>query len=425
MTWLALLCLAATPEPVTIVSAHRLVEPRTGALVSPAVVVVRGARIEAISPKSLPADARRVELGDVTLLPGFIDAHTHLLSLEHLSEDPTDALVVLKDPATRALFGARNARALLEAGFTSVRDVGNSGVNGDVALREAIRAGWVPGPRVTACTRALAPIGGQLASPAPQALQRLVAGEYVEVTGVDQARAAVRRAKLDGADCIKVIVENESGPSLSVEELAAIVGEATASKLKVAAHATSDAAVRRAVEAGVASVEHGYQASDETLAMMAKKKVVLVPTDWPLADLLQLKLAGLPTAEAERRSIFEALRSGSRRRLEKASAAGVEIVFGSDDYVVLPNLDRGQATRHVFRAYVEAGLTPLQVLRAATWNAARLLGTEARVGSLEAGKLADLVAVTGDPLKDSAALEQVRWVMKGGVEINASSTSLR
>lgn len=411
----SLLCAAADagtpPGPLIAVSAARMLDVRTGALVPEAVVLVRAGRIEAAGTRlAVPPSAERLELGDVTLLPGLIDTHAHLLHLERLGADVSDTVDALKRPESRALLGAAHARSLLEAGFTTVRDVGNSGRGGDAALRDAISAGWVAGPRIIASTRALAPVGGQSERGVSAVLQALVPQEYLEVTGPAEARRAVRQAILDGADCIKVIVEGGTAASLGADELAAIVTEAHGAGLKVAAHAIATPAATRAVLAGVDSIEHGYALDDGVLKLMAAKQVFLVPTDWTMDDYARMRVAGLPEDADARAGIFNHLHVLAHDRLRRALRLKVPIAFGSDNYVFAGE-ERGPSTARVARAYAAAGMSPSAVVRSATLDAARLLGLERDLGSVEPGKRADLAACTG-PL--DGCLEHVRWVMKGG-----------
>ncbi|MBF5043391.1 amidohydrolase family protein [Aggregicoccus sp. 17bor-14] len=406
---------AAAPGRLAL-RAARLFDGRSDRVLPNAVVLVEGARIRAVGTGlPIPAGTRIIDLGDVTLLPGLIDAHSHLLLEVGPEEggDPLLATVAQRSTAERALLGAKLGREMLEAGVTTVRDVGNSGVNGDVALRNAIGRGWVQGPRISACTRALAPHGGQLPALQPAA-QSLVEQEYVTVSGVEEARRAVRQAIVDGADCIKVIVDN-GHTLLSLEELKVIVEEAHRMKRPVATHTTTEESARLAVQAGVDSIEHGYVLPEDVLGPMARKHIFLVPTDGP-AEVCDSLAA--PTGDAQRqRARQERCKQAFARahdRLRRAVAAGVRIAAGSDLYDVRPGLTRGQASVRWITAYAEAGLRPVDILRAATLNAAELLRVQDQVGSLEPDKLADLVAVAGDPLKDIRALEQVRLVVKDG-----------
>ncbi|WP_342377455.1 amidohydrolase family protein [Myxococcus stipitatus] len=414
---------AAEPELVA-VRAARLFDGRSAKLLTDAVVLVQGQRIQAVgSSLPVPKGARVLDLGDVTLLPGLIDAHSHLLT-NLMTGQGNEALslelhVARRSTAERALLGAKLGREVLEAGVTTVRDLGNSGVNGDVALRDAIQRGWVVGPRVSACTRALAPVGGQfqrLQGP----VQGLIEQEYVTVTGVEEARRAVRQAVYDGADCIKVIVDNGHNV-FAMDELKAIVEEAHRGNHPVAAHTTRDESIRVAVEAGVDSIEHAYSLPDDVLAPMARKRIFLVPTDGPLDEC---EAFGADARDAETRLAMKArcqkFVTKGHERLRRAVAAGVRVAAGSDVYVEVSGRTRGEATVRYLSAYGEAGLPPVDVLRAATANAAELLRMQDRVGTLEAGKLADVVAVSGNPLKDLTVLRQVRFVMKGGQVVVAA-----
>lgn len=405
---------APPPEPTRLaVRAARLLDGKSATPMPNAVVLVEGANIKAVgSNLPIPEGTRVIDLGDVTLLPGLIDVHSHLL----LEVTPTTTS--LFDPvarlstAERALLGAKLGREMLEAGITSVRDLGNSGVSGDVALRNAINRGWVTGPRLLACTRALAPPGGQF-GPLQPAAQGLIEQEYVTVSGAENARRAVRQAIADGADCIKVIADN--GPlQLSPEELRAIVEEAHLQKRKVAVHATHEQSTRNAAEAGADSIEHGYTIADDTLKLMARKHLFLVPTDTTLEQCTGF--AGAATTERERRLVAGCMRyiPRTQERLRRAVAAGVPLASGSDEYMTRPGMTRGGASLQVLLAYAEAGLKPVDVLRMATVNAAELLGLKDTVGTLEPQKFADLIAVKGDPLKDVGALLRVQFVMKGG-----------
>ena len=279
---------------------------------------------------------------------------------------------------------------------------------------DAINAGWVTGPRIRASTRALSAAGGQFGPLQPET-QKLIEQEYAVVSTVAEARRAVRQAFYDGADLIKVIVN--TGPRVvSLDEMKAIVEEARRVNRTVAAHAIGDTATRIAAEAGVTSIEHAYTVPDDVLRMMAQKGIYLVATDYPAEFYVEGLGPSNLTPEQKRQQLAGAQQfaKGNAERLMRAVKAGVKVAFGSDEYYDTPGKTRGQASLLTLQAYQEAGMSPLEVLRTATVNAAALLGWADRVGSIEAGKLADIVAVEGDPLKDVKDLQRVKFVMKGG-----------
>jgi imidazolonepropionase-like amidohydrolase len=404
------------PTKTLAVRAGRMLDVKSGMVVTDAVILIENGRIAAAGSKlAIPAGAEVIDLGGAMVLPGLIDSHTHLLmnyNDQLGGDDPNMILTVTQmSTARRALLGAKMGLEDLEAGITVVRDLGNSGVNGDVALRDAIRSGWVAGPRVFASTRALSPAGGQFGSVSTDT-QKIIEQEYVVVSGVEEARRAVRQAFYDGADLIKVIVST-GARSFSLEELKVIVEEAHRVGRKVSAHAIGDNATRIAAEAGVDSIEHAYVVPDDVLRMMAAKKIFLVPTDFPAEYYLSSNLP--PEQKQQQLEGIKGFTGGSRSRLSRAVKAGVRIAAGSDSYYAKEGLTRGQTSLLMFRAYAEAGMTPLEIIRAATINGSDLLaGERSLFGSIEKGKFADLIAVTGDPLKDITELEHVRFVMKGG-----------
>lgn len=396
----------STPGEKSIaIKAAKLLDVKTGKIVDNPVVLIQNGSILAVGTNlTIPEKYQIINVGASTLLPGLIDCHTHLLHYTDDSHPDVLTETSRKSTAERALMGTVLAKAMLQAGFTTVRDLGNSGYNGDVALRNAINLGYVTGPRMLVSTRALAPIGGQFERLTTRALN-MVEEEYVEIVGVNEARKAVRQAIYDGANCIKVIA-NAMNQYLSLEELKAIVEEAHRSGIKVAAHATGGPAILNCINAGVDSIEHGYDLTDEELKKMAARQIFLVPTDEP----------NIPDQQ---------------KRLNRAFKAGVPIAAGADWYSnrqlggknstgVNPLLLRGENSKIIFKAYVQAGMTPLQALQTGTLHAGKLLSYTDRYGHvvtpgvIEKGKPADIIAVQGDILKDIAVLDNVGFVMKEG-----------
>ena len=404
--------LAQAGTSVLLVADHVL-DVQSGTLLDHKAVLEINGKVDRIAPLAeihAPIDAKRVEFPPgTTLMPGLIDAHTHLLQSFDPKLGGDDPAQVLEDAeqttARRALLGAKNAREDLFAGITTVRDVGNSGVNGDVALKYAIRKGWVQGPRMLVSTRAIAPIGGQFPGLAPEA-KALIDLEYAVITGPEQARTAVRQALYDGADCIKVIVDTDFN-TLHVDEIKAIVDEAHRLGRKVAAHATGELGISTAISAGVDSIEHGYHASAASLKRMAEQHIFLTPTDLPMDSEVFTDRSG------PRQNLIDFTES-NKKRLARAMALGVPIAFGSDQYDDVSGKTRGQASLEILTSYVRSGMSPIQIIRSATLNAAVLLGLDQEIGSLEVGKTADIIAVPGNPLLDPLLLQRVGFVMKAG-----------
>jgi imidazolonepropionase-like amidohydrolase len=404
---------APSPAPVTVLKAAHLFDGRSGQLVEGGVVVVQGARILSIGAASVPAGAKTIDLGDATLLPGFIDSHVHLSS--ELGKDFYKGFYtgMLRFPVEQAHYAALYARRTLEAGFTTVRNVG-AGDFVDIGLRNAINAGIVSGPRMISAGHSIGSTGGHCDnSPFPPAVVKPSGPIEGVCNGPEECRAAVRYQMKWGADVIKICasggVLSESDPvdvpQLTPAELAAIMSEAHAWKRKVAAHSHGDVAARLAVEAGVDSIEHGSFLTESTLQLMKQKGVYLVPTRLAVYWVNQ-QADNLPPVIAEK------ARAAARAHGDMFKAAlriGVPMAFGTDSGVS----PHGMNARE-FALLVELGMTPAQALLSGTREAARLLGVDGEVGTLEAGKFADVVAVPGNPLSDITTTERPVFVMKHG-----------
>ena len=394
-----------------VVHAGHVLDVKTGNTLNDQVIVIEGDKIVSVGPaSSAKADpgAETVNLPNATVLPGLIDSHTHLsFEPKNLGYESLGVSV-----PREALSGAKNARVTLLAGFTTVRNVGASGYS-DIALRDAINDGDIPGPRILASGPALGITGGHCD-------ENLLAPEFHAVgdgvaDGVDAVRHKVREDIKYGSDVIKIcatggVMSKGDDPNASQytrEEMKAIVEEAHRLGRKVAAHAHGAEGVIWASEAGVDSIEHGHLMNDDSIATLKKNGTYVVPTLY-LMDWNRENLAKRNAPDFVVRKMKEVSAVG-QNNLKKAFAAGVKVAFGTDAAVYPHGLNA-----HEFAVYVRLGMTPLQAIQTATVNASDLLGWSSKVGTLEPGKFADLIAVDGDPLKDVTTLEKVRFVMKGG-----------
>jgi imidazolonepropionase-like amidohydrolase len=422
---------AQSAAPISLVRAGRLLDPRTGNVLSPAAVLIENGKIKEVgSPARIqadaPAGAKVIDLGSATLLPGLIDSHTHLLldvvvppeaeSARRLNGDfaPALLLAIVESPSKRVLLGAQLAREDLESGFTTVRNLGHSGIDGDVALRDAIKAGRVPGPRILGSGRKLITPGSYLQSLNPALAESIMQQEFHRIEGPDAARQAVRENVFHDVDVIKVTVDDD----LTVAEMTAIVEEAHRQHLKVAAHAVSAGSIQTAIDGGTDSIEHGNDVTDEQLKQMREKGIFfdITPTFWGsfFTKIAEPSIVMSPARKSELAA------SDDRRRQKVASftqrilKSGVKFAAGSDMCWFYPGKTRGQASATMFAHLHDAGMPPLDILRAVTTSAAEMLGWQDRVGGVEPGKFADFIAVAGDPIADITELERVRFVMKDG-----------
>jgi imidazolonepropionase-like amidohydrolase len=396
---------------------QHVLDVTTGQLLVDRAVVVEGERIAAvIGVPDLPSDVPVRDLPGHTVLPGLVDCHSHQIGEEDSGHGYTELLT--RTGAQEAMSGVRNARDTLRAGFTSVRDVGTYRAFVDVALRDAIDAGWTPGPRMMVAGAYVSSTGGggDISGLAPD-VEPLVPPEFrVGIADTaDDVRRVVRRILYGGADLVKLIatgaVMSDNGnpgvPELTEDQIRAAVDEAALHGAHVAAHAHGAEGIKRAIRGGVHSIEHGSLMDDEGVAMMAELGT------WLVADIY----GGDYIAEVGRRDGWKAdvLRKNDettltqRAAFEKCVAAGVNIAYGTDSGIYPHRYAARQLAYHV-----RHGQTPHDAIRAATTRAAELMGWQDRIGRLEPGLYADLIAVAGDPLQDIRLLEDVRFVMKGG-----------
>jgi imidazolonepropionase-like amidohydrolase len=403
----------STPAPAAVaVKAGRILDVRTGRYLESQIVWIEGDRIKQVGTAAtlssqLPKDAKIIDLSSATILPGLIDCHTHL-TMSPSTLGPAHLRVSVP---RSALMGAKHARLTLEAGFTTVRNVAADGYS-DIALRDAINAGDVPGPRMLVSGPALSITGGH-------GDENFLAPEFhASGDGVADGINVVRKVRENikyGADLIKFmatggVLSEGDNPVLeqySPEEMHLIVATAHGLGRKVAAHAHGALGIKSAVEAGVDSIEHGSYIDEEDIQLMKERGTYLVPTlylgDWLMANYHSLGLTESMIAKAKK-----VLRERDEN-IKRAFREDVKVAFGTDAAVYPHGMNA-----HEFAVMVRFGLSPLQSIQAATVNAADLLGWSDRVGTLEPGKFADLIAVNGDPLADVSVLENVKFVMKGG-----------
>lgn len=412
--FLMALCAAVAQAQVTAIKAGRLIDTSRGTVLTNQIILVEGSKIKAVgSNLPIPAGATVIDLSSMTVLPGLIDCHTHLVA----DTSDLDPLSAIKRSAAQAAFSSiPNARKTLEAGFTTVRDVGTFRAFVDLALRDAIARGVVEGPRVFAAGAYVTISGGAgtlngLAPDIelPKELRLGVAD------GADQVRQRVREIAVQGADLIKVlatgaVLTHSSLPGaeeFTYEELRAAVEEASKRGLKVAAHAHGAQGIKNAVRAGVASIEHGSFLDDEGIALMKERGAYLVADiyndDFILGEGAR---QGMPKDFLEKEAQLGQIQ---RENFRKAVQAGVKIAFGTDAGVY-PHGNNAEQ----FVYMVKYGMTPMQAIQSATISAAELIGKLREFGSIDPGKFADIIAVRGDPLDTIATLKHVSFVMKEG-----------
>src|SRR5436190_4502392 len=422
---------AEAPVFNALIKAGRLLDPRSGNVLSPAAVLIENGKIKEVGPPPkvlthAPGDVKTIDLGSATLLPGLIDSHTHLFldiivppeTERHRHENgifaPGLLLAIVESPTKRALMGAHLAREDLESGITTVRNLGHSGIDGDTELRDAIKAGRVSGPRILASGRKLITRGQYLQNLNPALADAILQQEFLLIDGTDRARQAVRQNEFQNVDVIKVSADE----NLTVPELAAAVAEAHRQHLKVAVHAVDKTSIQTAIDAGADSIEHGNEATDAQVKQMRDKGIFfdLTPTFYGgfLMKISELSIV----ISAGSRAVDASSAAGRKQRYDqlvrRVLKSGVKFAAGSDMCWFYPGKTRGEASTATFVNSRTAGMPALDVIRAITVNAAEMLGWADRIGSIQPGKFADLIAVAGDPVADITELERVRFVMKDG-----------
>jgi imidazolonepropionase-like amidohydrolase len=416
--WLSVSSLAQTaaPQPVTVIRAGTLIDGKSDQPRRNQLIVIRGNRIESVSDAAsgkVPDGANLIDLSNAAVLPGLIDSHTHIfLQGEDPAQGGYDANILMQPLSLRAARATVSVRRALEQGFTTLRDLETEGAGyGDVGIKEAIEAGYIPGPRLFIVTRAISTTGGYpLEGYAPEL--NLPKGVEI-VDGPIEARKAAREQLDHGADWIKVYMTHRSWigkngelvsqPTLTTEELKSIVDETHGWGKKVACHAYSGVGLHRALDGGCDSIEHGLDLDDAAISQMLKQGTWYCPTlsvyytDWAPADT--------PAGQRDRKRA--AIHGPS---FQKALKAGVKIVFGTD----MGGIPWTEPMAQEFPRMVELGMAPMDAIRSATSRAAEMLDMQGQIGTVAPGAYADIVAVDGDPLHEIKILEEVRFVMKDG-----------
>ena len=400
----------------TYIKAGFLYNSEQNVLLKNKVIHVKGNKIVSIGTYStIPNGAEIIDLTAYTVLPGLIDAHTHVLFSQDASEDFSEHSIhslTMESDAIRTLRGAKRAKSYLDVGITSVKDLGNSGLFLDVALRDAINEGTIEGPRIFASGPIMAATGGQIYGVSPKH-QNLIDLEYRIINGVEDAKIAVREHVNQNVNVIKICADNiPNNTHLSIDEMKSIVQTADSYGLSVVAHSITNQSAWNAIQAGVDGIEHGFKLADSTLTLMAEKKVFLVPTENSRAYMeIYGKLAGYDNDDLD---WIESYLVRMRNRLTRAIQKGVTIVAGSDNYTDIGST-RGASSRDMFRAYFEAGMKPLDILQSATYTSALSLNKENEIGVIKSDAKADIIAVKGNITTDFVdTIEQVVFVMKDG-----------
>ncbi|MEO6390722.1 MAG: amidohydrolase family protein [Pyrinomonadaceae bacterium] len=394
--------LNASAQVIAIRVGH-LVDPDAGTATANQIILVEKGRITAVGPAvPIPVGATVIDLSKSYVLPGLFDAHTHLCQMTTPDDRNLFTTDIRQQTAYRALIGAAMAKEVLEAGFTTVRDVGNNGNYADTTLRNAIDNGLVPGPTMINAGRIIAPFGGQYHL-RPDRVE-LGAPEYLFADTRDEMLKAIRENIHFGALLIKIVVDDQKY-IYSADDIRFIVAEAHKAGVKVAAHCMTEPGARNAAEGGVDSIEHGYQMSDEALALAKKNNVVLVGTDFPEKTAIYLGVS------PEFAKVFHGI---FLDRLKRAYKIGVTMVFGTDTFFQVPGQTRGMLALDYLDTYREAGVPDKYVLQMMTSNAARLLGVDKERGFIRVGQAADLIAVPEDPQSNILTLRKVSFVMKNG-----------
>jgi len=406
---LALFILFASPlfgQTVAIRAGH-LVDPARGTVAKDQVILVQDGKIKAVGADvAIPKDARVVDLANEWVTPGLMDAHTHMTLTEITGGAPFESFYLKESSTYRGLRGLRNAQTLLQAGFTTIRDVGNEADYAMVDVRRAIEEGMFTGPTIISAGKIIAPFGGQSTAIPPEQ-GPFWRWEYLDADSPEEVRKAVRENIYYGAKVIKLVADNSSYP-FSLEEVKAAVDEAHRSGVAVAVHVYGGQAAQNVIEGGVDSLEHGFELTDAQLQLMKDKGIFLVGTDFPRAHLDIIGTSG---------GIFappEILAPKILDRLRRAYRVGVKMAFGTDTVMEVPNRTRADLMLDYLAVWRQAGVPPAEILKCMTSNPAELLRVNHERGAIAQGLAADIIAMPTNPLDDIESLRKVNFVMKEG-----------
>tara|TARA_R100001369_G_scaffold91353_1_gene132419 strand:+ start:857 stop:2158 length:1302 start_codon:yes stop_codon:yes gene_type:complete len=407
----------------TYIKAGVLYDSKNNMLQKNKLIHIRGTKIISIGEfQSLPKNSEAIDLTNYTVLPGLIDAHTHVLFSQEANEDFAEHSIqslTMESDALRTLRGAKRAKSYLAEGITSIKDLGNSGLYLDVALRDAINEGTIEGPRVFASGPILAANGGQVYGVLPEH-QNIIDLEYRIITSPEDAKNAVREHVNQNVDVIKICADNIPNKTyLTIDEIKSIVKTAHSYNLKVTAHSVTNQSAWNAIEAGVDGIEHGFNLADSTLVKMAEKRIFLVPTENSKTYMhTYAELAGYNENELD---WIDSYADRMKKRLTRAIEKDVPIVAGSDNYTDI-KVTRGKSSKDMFRYYLEAGMKPLDILQSSTYISAFHLGKENEIGDIKPEAKADIIAVKGDIMNDFiTTIENVVFIMKDGKVYNNKS----
>jgi len=401
-----LFALPAAAQTIALRAGH-LINPATGAVAKDQVILVEKGKITAIGAgTAIPKDAQVVDLSNEWVMPGLIDAHTHLTLIEIPGKAPFEASYLKEGTALRGLRGLHNAQIILQAGFTTVRDVGNEANYACVDLKTAIKEGWFDGPTLQCAGKIIGPFGGQSVKMPPEQGE-FWKWEYLDADSPDEIRRAVHENIYYGADVIKLVADN-SAFHFSENDIRVAVEEAHAAGRPVAVHVYGGAAADNVIRGGADSLEHGFELTDDQLRLMKEKGTFLVGTDFPAAHLAGLSPSNDTLADAD------VLGKKIIDRLGRAHRIGVKMAFGSDTVTEMPGRTRADMMLDYLAVWRAAGVPPGDILKAMTTNGAELLRIEKERGSIAAGQFADIIAMPADPLQDIESLRKINFVMENG-----------